>query len=62
MAVFSGEGGKTWNTQSELKFCHQMCLIRNASKRGSVQDRLERKNTQELADTKSHFQMKMLWV
>lgn len=41
-SVWRREGGKTWNTQSELKFCHQMCLMRNANKRGSIQDRLER--------------------
>lgn len=37
--VFGRKGGKAWNAQSELRFCPQMHLIRNANQRVPAQDR-----------------------
>lgn len=56
--MFGGEGGKRWNTQPELKFCHSMCLTRKGFSPGQIRKRKE-KNTQELADTKCQFQIRM---
>lgn len=39
--MFGGEAGKTWNTLLELKFCHQMCLIRNRFSPEQIRKRRE---------------------
>lgn len=59
--MFGGEGGKTRNTQLELKFCHQMCLMRKRFSPGQIRKRKE-KNTQELeTDINASFKSRWLW-
>lgn len=42
--MFGEEGGKRWNAQPELKFCHSMCLIRKGFSPGQIRKRKILKN------------------
>lgn len=58
--MFEGEGGETWNTQSELKCCHQMCLVRKRFSPGQIRKRKEKKLKNWLLLNAS-FRSRWLW-